>query len=398
MPRLPRIQVPGAIYYVTAKGSTKEELFKDKADYAMYMELVSKYKSQHQFKLFSYCLLPDRLYLLIETGEDATISQIMHDLNSLYTKHYNGRYQRRGHLFESRFKSVIVEKATTLLQMTRHIHRMAPDSPHTSYHIYVHRASDGGPDMSAEVGEVHNFLKNKDDAGAYERYCLSGDAVEIEDLEKRLKRASVVGSDSFIEEVRGKLKEYSETQKEVSLPSDAARRPNRVLILIVGMGILVATSSSVYLYISKKALEARYETLVKERETKFAEKTRFENRSPLALQELEGTEWEIDLLPMSSDKSTGIIKDRIRFENGRFSSRFFAAQGYGTTKFTLTAGAAGGGTWETIQTHSNGDSVSWRGDWQGDAMKGITIVRPQGESSRDFSFFSVSWSSIGVAR
>ncbi len=400
MPRLPRIQLPGARYYVTAKGSTNQELFMDKADYRTYMELVAKYKSQHQFQLFSYCLLPDRLYLLIETGEDATISEIMHDLNSLYTKYFNGRYQKKGHLFESRFKSVLIEKITTLLPMTRHIHRMPPNPaeyPHTSYHIYVRHASIDDINISAEVNEVKDFLKAKDDESAYERYCLSGEAAEIEDLEKRLNRASVVGADSFMEEVRGKLKEYAEAQKEVTLSAEGVRRPNRVLVLMIGLGILVATSSSVYLYISKRAVETKYQALLYRKETEFVERTRFENRSPLALQELEGTVWEIEMLPMSSDKSGGLVRDQIRFENGRFSSRYFSEQGYKGTRFTLTRNP-NGATWETIQSHPNGDSVSWRGDWQGDAMKGVAVIRPAGQSSRDFSFFSVKWSYQGQAQ
>ncbi len=122
MPRLPRIHLEKAIYYVTSKGTHNEIVFREEADYRMYLELLAKYKNQHKFKLYSYSLLPDRLHLLIETSEGASISEIMHDLNSLYTKYYNGRYVRRGHLFEARFKSVLVEKLNYLLPMTRHIH------------------------------------------------------------------------------------------------------------------------------------------------------------------------------------------------------------------------------------------------------------------------------------
>ena len=187
MPRLPRIQVKGAVYYVTARGSDGEPIFKDKDDYKMYLELVNKYKSQHKFKLFSYNMLPDHIELLIETGDDASISEIMHDLNSLYTKYFNGRYQKRGHLFESRFRSVLVEKAAYLLAMTRHIHRADTDNLHSSFHIY--KAAGGGLaqdklELRAEVQEVLSFLKDKNDPAAYELYVLKGDKAEMQELEK----------------------------------------------------------------------------------------------------------------------------------------------------------------------------------------------------------------------
>lgn len=396
MPRLPRIELEGSIYFVTAQGSDGEAIFKDRADYQMYMELLTKYKTQHQFKLFSYCLLPDKLYLLIETGQDATISEIMHDVNSLYTKYYNGRYQKRGHLFESRFKSVLVEKAQHLLSMTRHIHR-APggaieEYPYSSYHIYVKKASPDGIRMSDEVQEVLSFLKNKDDENAYEKYCLQGDRQEIDELEKRLKRGSVLGSEAFAEQVRQRLSEYAQAQKQ------SPAKPNRVLIFMVGMGILVATGSSVYLYISKRVMESQYETLMVRREAEFVEKTRFENRSPLVLQDLEGTAWEIEMVPLTADASEGILKDEIRFEGGHFSSKYFTGQGYSATKATLTRRPIGA-TWETIQSKPGGDTVSWRGDWQGDAMKGMVVVRSTaGKASSNFSFYSAKWSYIGAPK
>src|SRR3989338_9088256 len=179
MPRLPRIHLESAIYYVTSKGSENQAVFKDKADYMMYLDLLTKYKKQHAFKLYAYCLLPDRLELLIQTGESATISEIMHDLNSLYTKHYNGRYERKGHVFESRFRSVLVEKAKYLAAMTRHIHlapaRQEPpigvsNHPFCSFNAYVGtgpgdrpRGLSPTPDMAEEIREVVEFLKKVKD-------------------------------------------------------------------------------------------------------------------------------------------------------------------------------------------------------------------------------------------
>lgn len=401
MPRLPRIKVEGAIYFVSSKGLDGEAIFKDKADYHMYMELLTKYKTQHRFKLFSYCLLPDRLYLLIETGEDATISEIMHDLNSLYTKYFNGRYTKKGHLFESRFKSMLVEKANYLLSMTRHIHRLPQDVqnyPYSSYHIYVKKAGDG-IEMSSETQEVLQFLKNKDDETAYEKYCLNGDPAEIQELEKKLRRGAVVGSDSFAEEVKKRIQEYSSVQKEEGAAEIAqVKKQNKTLILMVGIGILVATGSSTYLYISKKALEDKYTAMLAAKEAEFAEKTKFENRSPIELAELNGTKWEVEMVALPAGSQAETIKDTLHFVNGKFYSERMLAQRYKPTNITISGTPGNMQTWETIQTNPDGSQVAWRGDWQGDAMKGVLSVTAPGEKPRDFSFFSLKWTYEGVAQ
>ena len=123
MGRLPRVYVENALYYVTSKGGHGQDTFIDEADYREYINLIDRYKKQYGFKLYSYALLPTHLHLLIELNESVNISSIMHDINSLYTKMFNGKYKRKRHLFQSRFKAVIAEKTANLLPLTRHIHR-----------------------------------------------------------------------------------------------------------------------------------------------------------------------------------------------------------------------------------------------------------------------------------
>ncbi len=402
MPRLPRIYLESAIYYVTSKGSENQAVFKDKADLMMYLDLLTKYKKQHGFKLFSYCLLPDRLELLIQTGESATISEIMHDLNSLYTKYYNGRYQRKGHVFESRFRSVLVEKTKYLAAVTRHIH-LAPtrqESPMepsnylfsslTAYMGTVPGDSPRGlsprPEMLEEIQEVVDFLKKVKDGVSYEKYCLEGDADEIAELEKNLRRASVLGSEKFTAEVKNRVREYSEELKE-----GVEAAPRRGSILFAGGAVLVVSALSVYLYIAKTQVENHYEELLRQKNAEYEEKTRFENRSPLAPEDLKGTEWNIELVSRS-DKAAGVVKDAIHFSGNEFSSTHFAAQGFKPVLYTITARGNGVSVWKAEQKNTAGDTLGWRGTWQGDAMKGIVSLQPVGQNApRDFSFFSTEW-------
>lgn len=400
MPRLPRINLEGAIYYVTSKSAQNQELFKDKADYKMYLELLAKYKAEHKFKLFSYCLLPDRLHLLIETSDDATISEIMHDLNSIYTKYFNGRYQQKGHLFEARFNSVLVEKAEYLLKMTRHIHEMPGDNfkdyPYSSYHIFITpETGSSAVDLAGEIQGVKEFLTNREDSNAYEKYCLQPDPKEIEHLKKSLKRNKVLGSEAFAAQVRNRIKEYTQTQKEeLKVPSRRITGPVKVVIAMIGAFVIVATASSTYLYISKASLEHKYDELLQQKEAEFKEKTKFENRNPLGLTELEGTGWDIEMVPLPADQAKQTLKDSLHFKNGRVMSDYFFSRGFQATNYSKTTKDNGLIVWETIQSNPAGDSVSWRGEWQGDAMKGILSFHEAGRPAQDFSFFSVKWSYV----
>lgn len=386
---------------MTAKSTDQQPIFKDKADTKAYLDLVKKYKEQHHFKLFSFNLLSDRLHLLIETGEDATISEIMHDLNSLYTKYFNGRYERHGHLFESRFKSVLVEKATHLLKMTRFIHTeiSSPNDPCSSFLIY--KASQNPStelplelkeiDLKAEINEVLEFLIDKDH-GAYERYCLEGDAEEMKSLEKSLRRASILGSPYFMAQAKNRIARYIPPQKEEVLKVRSFAKRNKSLLIMAGTAALLATGSSVYLYVSRQNLQTHFETVLQRREKEFKEKIRFENRSPIALTELEGTQWQMEMIALPTVEGEEPFKDMISFKNGSVSSEYFNARGFNSTPITTQTQDNGVVVWQTVQLNMNGDRLSWRGLWSGDAMKGVVSFHAVGQKPKNISFYSVEWS------
>lgn len=122
MTKIPKDYIEGALYYVTARGDHNEEIFKEKSDYKAYVELLKKYKEQYGFKLFSFVLLSNHLHLLFELKPGLTISDVMHDLNANYTKYFNAKYKRKGHLFQERGKVVLAEKETYLLSIIAHMH------------------------------------------------------------------------------------------------------------------------------------------------------------------------------------------------------------------------------------------------------------------------------------
>ncbi|MDD5282339.1 MAG: transposase, partial [Candidatus Omnitrophica bacterium] len=130
MPRLPRINLEGALYYITTKADYKLNLFRDDSDKSRYLFFIFEYKGLYNFKLYSFALTSNESHLLIEPSQQFTVSQIMHDVNANYTKYYNKKYEKKGHLFEERFKAVLIEKQGYLLEMTRFVHRIVlKDNP-----------------------------------------------------------------------------------------------------------------------------------------------------------------------------------------------------------------------------------------------------------------------------
>lgn len=390
------MQVEGAIYFVTSKGSQDQLIFKDKADYLMYLELLAKYKKQHGFRLYSYALMPDRLHLLVETVGDSSISDVMHDLTSLYTKHFNSKYHRRGPLFESRFKSVLVEKAQYLLALSRYTHRLARSSQeaYSSFDVFVPSSGSSSElDMRAEVEEVRAFLGSKEDPTLYEKYVLADVPLsENEELDKKLHRGAILGSEAFTAQVKDRIAQISHEKEEAAKES---KRPARWVVVFVGAGVLVASAMSVYFYVDRRAMEAEYHKLLSEREGQFVEKSRFENRSPIAPTDLEGTAWTIELIPAGGNE---VIKDTVRFEGGNFSSDYFSKQGFRPSVYFLVPKGAGLFELQTAQSNSLGDSVRWQGAWKADAMKGTVSVTPKGEKESVFSFYSTKWSYAHAAR
>jgi len=121
MARKPRLEYPGATYHVCTRGDNKEAIFLSDKDYLIFLQSLYMYKEKWHFKLFSYCLMTNHLHLLIKVDK-TPLSKIMHSVNSRYVKYFNRTHQKRGHLFQDRYKAVVIETDAHLLEATRYVH------------------------------------------------------------------------------------------------------------------------------------------------------------------------------------------------------------------------------------------------------------------------------------
>lgn len=121
MARKPRIEYEGAFYHIVVRGNQKQNIFKDKADYSNYLDILSDYKKRHQFLLYSYMLMSNHIHLLIETGK-FPLSKILQGINQSYTMYFNRKYKTVGHLFQGRYKSILCDRDAYLISLMKYIH------------------------------------------------------------------------------------------------------------------------------------------------------------------------------------------------------------------------------------------------------------------------------------
>lgn len=120
MARKPRIHFPGALYHVIARGNRRERIFRDEKDYQPCLNFLREYKDRYGFYLYISPYYPT-VHLLIEVGQ-YPLSRLMQNLQFRYTRNFNIKYKKCGHLFQGRYKAIVCVKDSYLLELSAYIH------------------------------------------------------------------------------------------------------------------------------------------------------------------------------------------------------------------------------------------------------------------------------------
>lgn len=115
-----RIEFSGAVYHITARGNEKKSIFFDDHDREIFLKIIAQVKNRFHWLFHSYVLMGNHYHLLVETPE-ANLSRGMRQLNGVYTRAFNKRHGRIGHLFQGRFGSILIDKDDYLLEVCRYI-------------------------------------------------------------------------------------------------------------------------------------------------------------------------------------------------------------------------------------------------------------------------------------
>ncbi|GAB4345951.1 MAG: hypothetical protein Kow0089_23130 [Desulfobulbaceae bacterium] len=212
MARPLRIEYPDAWYHVMNRGRRKEKIFLTAEDYLSFLQVLRETCDAWRLEVAAYCLMPNHYHLLVHTPE-GNISRCMRHLNGVYTQRFNRRHEIDGQLFRGRYKAVLVDADTYLLEVLRYIHRNPleagltdnlNDFPWSSHHGYISRAKKWDWLYKEFPLSMVSTSKNKQ-RSAYLDFVGEGGSEEIERFYKRKNLPSILGTDTFKEHLKDRF-------------------------------------------------------------------------------------------------------------------------------------------------------------------------------------------------
>lgn len=120
MARPLRLEFPGAIYHVTSRGDRQEAIYEGDADRQQWLDILSKICERYNWRVHAYCLMDNHYHILLETA-GGNLSKGMRQLNGVYTQYFNRQHNRVGHVYQGRYKAILVEKDSYLLELSRYV-------------------------------------------------------------------------------------------------------------------------------------------------------------------------------------------------------------------------------------------------------------------------------------
>jgi putative transposase len=215
MSRPLRIEYPGAVYHVLCRGNNRQKIFRDDLDRGRYLEKLVHYCELKEVSLLGYCLLSNHIHLLVETPQ-GNLSKMMQAFQTSYTLYFNRRHGRSGHVFEQRYKALLVDKDNYLLQVSRYIHcnpvaaklvARPQDYRWSSYGAYVNGKGVRGLSTSLVLEQLGG--KRKEQIRNYREYVESDPVGTVNQEPPPTVKQVVIGDTEFAEQVlnrrRGKV-------------------------------------------------------------------------------------------------------------------------------------------------------------------------------------------------
>ena len=226
MARPLRLEYAGALYHVTSRGDRREAIYEGDSDRDGFLGVLSEVCATFNWVCHAYCLMGNHYHLLIETPE-ANLSKGMRQLNGVYTQLFNRTHSRAGHVFQGRYKAILVDKESYLLELARYIVlnpvragmvRSAKDWRWSSY-----RATSGQvrpPTLLTTEWILAAFSRRKKRAiEKYKAFVAEGKGQPSP--WQSLRNQIYLGDDAFVEKMQSLL----ENDKELSEIPASQRRP-----------------------------------------------------------------------------------------------------------------------------------------------------------------------------
>jgi REP element-mobilizing transposase RayT len=217
MARPLRIEYPGAVYHVTSRGNARQSIFIDDVDRQVFLEVLGNVIEKYNWLCHAFCLLDNHYHILVET-QDPNLSLGMRQLNGVYTQRVNIRHHRVGHLFQGRYKAILVEKNEHLLELCRYIvlnpvrAGMVTELKQWQWSSYTATAyAIKIPNFLTVDWILGQFAKNKNQARKiYRKFVADGLLKQEQSPWKKLVGQIVFGGSDFVADIQSRLSEVRE--------------------------------------------------------------------------------------------------------------------------------------------------------------------------------------------
>lgn len=238
MSRPLRIEFPGAVYHVTARGDRQEPIFVDDKDRLVFMDLLAQALNRHDASVLAYCLMGNHYHLVLCTRQ-ANLSTLMRHLNGVFTLRFNRRHGTVGHVFQGRYKAILVDRDSYLLEACRYVDLnpvragmvAAPqDWPWSSYRALVGAApAPHWLDIDTLHGALIGSSAPADPAGhalAWRRYAeLVATARDASLWASALRQQVYLGDEAFVERVQARAGTERLSTPDVPRPQRTPPQP-----------------------------------------------------------------------------------------------------------------------------------------------------------------------------
>ncbi len=232
MARQLRIEYPGAFYHVTSRGNEKQIVFRTDDDHHYFIKCLRDSYARHGSIIHVYCLMGNHYHLLIETPR-GDLSSVMHMINTSYTVYFNKVHDRFGHLFQGRFKAILVQAESYAHELGPYIHLNpvraklvdAPEKwPWSNYLAYL-RDGDREPWTSTSL-VLSTFAADPAEARRrYKEHVVRLAAASPKNPLKAATASGILGRPEFVERIRQKYLTDKLEEKERELPQLRKLRP-----------------------------------------------------------------------------------------------------------------------------------------------------------------------------
>lgn len=234
MSRPIRIEFPDALYHVTTRGDRREDIFEDDQDRREFLAILERVIAQFNWTCHAWCLMDNHYHLLIQTP-DGNLSKGMRQLNGIYTQASNRRHQRAGHLFQGRFKAILVDSDAYLLEVSRYVVlnpvragmvKKTEDWAWSSYRASV-GLEPAAPWLAVD-GLLAQFAKRR--SLAQQRYAqFVAEGIKSDSPWAKLKGQVFLGDEAFVQRMQSHIQSGND---DVQIPLAQRRTPPQPLAKI----------------------------------------------------------------------------------------------------------------------------------------------------------------------